>query len=161
MDSGPGADRFRSLCAAIEPGLRRSLVAAYGVQVGRDATCEALAWAWQHLDRVEAMANPGGYLYRVGQSAARKELRSIRSSTPWPAVQAAAERHFEPALAGAMERLTPSQRTAVLLVHGHGYTLSEAAEHMGCRKRTLRNHLERGMGKLRTDLGVLCDDDRI
>jgi DNA-directed RNA polymerase specialized sigma24 family protein len=47
----------------------------------------------------------------------------------------------------------------VLLVHGYGYSLSEAAGSMGCRIRTLRNHLERGLSSLRTDLGV-TDDDR-
>ena len=35
----------------------------------------ALAYGWQHWDRIGAMANPVGYLFRVGQSAARTDRR--------------------------------------------------------------------------------------
>jgi hypothetical protein len=36
-----------------------------------DAVAEALAYGWEHWDRVSAMENPLGYLYRVGQSRSR------------------------------------------------------------------------------------------
>lgn len=54
----------------------------------------------------------------------------------------------------ALGMLPLRQRTAVLLVHGYGYSLTAAAEHLGCRVRTLRHHLDRGMTKLRDQLGV-------
>ena len=53
-----------------------------------------------------------------------------------------------------MAGLSLRQRTAVVLVHGYDYSLTEAAEVMGCRVRTLRNHLDRGLTKLRRTLGV-------
>jgi DNA-directed RNA polymerase specialized sigma24 family protein len=56
-----------------------------------------------------------------------------------------------------MAALPHRQRTAVLLVHGYGYSLSEAAEAMSCRIRTLRHHLDRGLARVRLQLGVAND----
>ena len=55
--------------------LRRALVAANGVQIGNDACADALAWGWEHRTTVMAMEHPVAYLYRVGQSAARRHRR--------------------------------------------------------------------------------------
>lgn len=74
VDLGTRA-RFEALVAATELPLRRALVAAYGEELGREATADALAWAWEHLDVVEGLDNPGGYLWRVGQTAARRARR--------------------------------------------------------------------------------------
>lgn len=143
---------------AVEPGLRRALVAAFGVHAGRDAAASALAWAWEHFGRVETMSNPGGYLYRVGQTSARKELRHRAWALPDSIAAPDSRFEIEPQLVASLARLTPRQRAAVLLVHGHGLSLAAAAEAMGCRIRTLRNHLDRGMKKLRADLGVDSDE---
>lgn len=67
---------FESFAVRNGPRVRAGLVAGYGPQVGLDAAAEPLAYGWEHWDRVEAMHNPAGYLYRVGQTAARKALRS-------------------------------------------------------------------------------------
>jgi len=37
-------------------------------------TAEALAYAWENWDRLSSMKNPVGYLYRVGQSRARRGI---------------------------------------------------------------------------------------
>ena len=147
-------DGFRALCAQVEPGLRRALVAAYGLEVGSEAAADALAWAWEHLERVEGMVNPGGYLWRVGQTSARRNQPVV-----WPGLAGdhageTAEPPFEPGLRHALAGLTEKQRASVLLVHGYGFSLSEAADQLGCRIRTLRNHLDRGMAKVRRELGV-------
>lgn len=149
------ATRFREFSAEVEPRLRRALVGAYGADLGSEAVAEALAWAWEHFERVEGMTNPAGYLWRVGQTATRRELRHRRRrSAARPLTVAPPAGEFEPALWDAMRSLSTRQRTAVVLVHGHGYSLTDAAEQMDCRIRTLRNHLGRGMRKLRRRLGV-------
>jgi hypothetical protein len=51
-----------------------ALAAAAGIEAGREATAEALAYGWEHWDRVGSMENPVGYLYRVGRSKARKRV---------------------------------------------------------------------------------------
>ena len=153
------ADRFRALCEAIEPRLRRALVAAYGPELGSEATADALSWAWEHFDRVEAMTNPAGYLWRVGQTSVRGATshRSWATTDRIGPVVSDGGPDYEPALLSALATLSPRQRTAVLLVHGYGYSFGEAADAMQCRIRTLRHHLDRGLTKLRLSLGVTAD----
>lgn len=153
VDDAP--DRFTRFVREVEPRLRRALTSAYGADAGREATAEALAWAWGNLAKVESMRNPAGYLYRVGQTAARRSRRRTRP-TALPLVAGSAESPWpiEPRLAAALERLSPSQRVAVLLIDGWGCTQAEAADTMGCRISTVRVHHRRGMAKLRDALGV-------
>ena len=63
---------------------------------------------------------------------------------------------IDPRLPSVLAALSPQQRAAVLLVHAHGWTQAETADALGCSVSTLRNHLERGMRRLRASLG---DDD--
>ena len=157
MEEGDRATRFRALCVAVEPGLRRALVAAYGPDLGSDAAADALAWAWEHFDKVETLDNPAGYLWRVGQTSVRRAAgRRHRWHAP-DAATAGGEPPYEPGLAQALAGLSERQRAAVLLVHGYGYPLAEAAGLLGCRIRTLRNHLDRGLAKIRLTLGVTVD----
>ena len=62
---------------AVAPRLRIALAARYGPEIGAEAASEAMLYAWEHWGRVQAMVNPAGYLYRVGQSAVRR-LRPLR-----------------------------------------------------------------------------------
>ncbi|MCP4959140.1 MAG: hypothetical protein GY925_07705 [Actinomycetia bacterium] len=58
-----------------EPRLRRAFLGTVGVDRMPDAVSEALAFAWEHWDRVAVMGNPVGYLFRVGQSRTRNRKR--------------------------------------------------------------------------------------
>jgi DNA-directed RNA polymerase specialized sigma24 family protein len=121
-------DAFASFVAASEPRLRRALVATYGPTVGREPTVDALSWAWEHWDRLQPMANPVGYLYRVGQTRAR-EARA----------RSAAVAEFDTG--------------AVLLVHGYGLSVRDAAETLNVSVSTLRVHVERALARLRAEIG--------
>ena len=134
--------------------LRAGLVAAYGPEVGADACAEALAYGFEHWDRVGPMLNPAGYLYRVGQSEARRHFRP-RGYLPVVASNGLPE--FEPGLAPALESLTEPQRVGVVLVHALGWTLREAADLLDVDVSTLRTHIARAMIKLRTALEVSVD----
>ncbi|HWL41914.1 MAG TPA: sigma factor-like helix-turn-helix DNA-binding protein [Ilumatobacter sp.] len=140
---------FDAFAAAAGHKLRGALVGAYGAEVGREAAAEALAYAWEHRARVEAMENPVGYLYRVGQTAARK-LR--RTGPLFPAAPPTAELHIEPGLPDALAALTEMQRQCVVLVHGYGYGQTEVAELLGVSPSTVRTHLDRGLTALRAAL---------
>lgn len=152
-DAASLAEQFEVFCLEVEPRLRRALVAAFGADVGSDATSEALTWAWEHFDQVKSMVNPAGYLWRVGQSAARRE-RKRRQRRGLGTVAVHEDVSFEPQLVATLEALSVRQRTAVLLVHGYGFSLAEASRTMGCEVRTLRNHLDRGLRRLRAEIGV-------
>ena len=135
--------------------LRSALVSAYGLEVGIEATSEALAYGWEAWDRLQTMDNPVGYLYRVGQTAAAKARR------PAPVLDRPLvyedQLAFEPGLIPALEQLSDKQRVCVLLVHAHGWTQADAAELLDIRPATVRTHLERGMAKLQELLKVSPD----
>jgi DNA-directed RNA polymerase specialized sigma24 family protein len=152
------AERFELLVPPIGVRVRRALVGAYGIEVGSEAAADAMAYAWEHWEKVRTMTNPAGHLYRVGQSAARKYRR--RRPFALPTVPAGDEwADVRPELPVALARLSPRQRAAVLLVHAHGETYADAAATLGMSVSTLRNHLDRGMRKLRTLLGEVDDAD--
>ncbi len=140
---------FTEFFAAAEPRLRRSLVAAFGGQVGREAAANALAWAWEHWDDITAMRNPLGYLYRVGQSSVRQRKTPVTFAAPAPP-----EPWVEPGLAPGLVALSERQRVAVVLIHGYGWTHREVAELTGTSISTVQNHLERGLAQLRRALGA-------
>lgn len=145
---------FTAFTEAAEPKLRRALVARYGADIGREATAEALAYAWEHWDRLRSMSNPAGYLYRVGQSATR---RWVRPRLAFPAPEDHGMPWIEPGLPAALERLSAKQRQAVVLVHGFGYTHAEVADLLGISRSTVQNHVDRGLTKLRDRLEVHHD----
>lgn len=145
-------DGFVEFVETNERRLRHALTAALGFDAGKEAAAEALAYGWEHWDRVRLMENPVGYLYTVGRSKARR-LLSLRSPvfpstyedrTPW----------FEPGLPAALAGLPEKERTVVLLLHGYGWHMTEVAETLGVAKSTVQTHAERGMRKLRHKLGV-------
>jgi RNA polymerase sigma factor (sigma-70 family) len=136
--------QFTAFVLEQEPRLRRAFVAAYGSHRGREATAEALAFAWEYWDRLSKVNNVPGYLYRVGQSRTRH-----RRNEPSFVLERHEEPIFEPDLVPALKTLTVRQRTAVVLVYGFGWTLREVADLTGTKITTVQNHLERGLTKLR------------
>lgn len=150
------ADRaFQEFVERVEPRLATALVASYGPEIGKEVTRDALAYAWEHWEKVKLMENPAGYLFRVGQSRARWYRRR---RVVFPQVVASALPLVEPGLPAALASLTQAQRVAVVLIHAEGYGDREAAELMGVRRSTARNHAARAMKKLRSALEVTLDD---
>ena len=146
---------------AAEPRLRHALVAAVGRERGRDATAEALAYGWEHWSEVSVMANPVGYLYRVGRSRVRVRRHRIdfRPMAMREVALASTSRipEFEPGLAAAMAQLSERQRVAVFLIHGMEWTRRDVAELLGISVNAVGSHLDRGLAKLRKRLGVGID----
>lgn len=140
---------FRRFFEATEPPLRRALIATYGGELGRELAAEALAWAWEHHERLDTLTNPVAYLYQVGRSRNRRR--------PTPFLHIRPEWHdpwVEPQLPHCLSRLTERQRVAVILVHGYGWSLREVAELLGLKVTTVHTHLTRGIYRLSTCLEV-------
>lgn len=144
---------FDEFVGRVEPRLRRAFTGWCGVDGAHDATAEALAWAWEHWDRVSEMANPAGYLYRVGQSRSRR-----RREGALPPPEALGLPEVEPALLPALAGLPQQQRTAVWLVHACGWTYAECAEAMEISPSAVGTHVSRALDALRASLEV--DDAR-
>ena len=146
------ADTFSEFARGLEPTLRRGLTAGFGSEVGCEAAAEALVYGWQHWERVEGMDNPAGYLFRVGQNKARRMTGGSRwlsrdeivFTEPWA----------EPAFGPAWSSLSDRQRTVVGLVHGFDWSLGEVANLLGVSRSSVQSYEQRGMSKLRRDLGV-------
>lgn len=148
-----GRDGFDEFVRAQEPRLRAALVLAYGPDAGREATAEALAWAWEHWDEVVVMSAPVAYLYRVGQSRTRR-IRRRTPASPFRTTVSDGAPWVEPALGRALNGLSLQQRTCTVLVHCYGWTLAEVADLLALSKSTVQTHVERGMERLRDDLAV-------
>ncbi|HEX5614247.1 MAG TPA: sigma factor-like helix-turn-helix DNA-binding protein [Acidimicrobiia bacterium] len=143
---------FTEWAGTAEPRVRHAVTAAFGPQIGSDATAEALAIAWQRWGEVRAKSNPVGYVYGIARNAARRMARS-RAPVSLPDVPQHLPR-VEPALPGALAALPEQQRLVVSLLYGYEWTMSEVAELLGIAKTTVQNHAERGLRSLREALGV-------
>ena len=148
-------DSFTRLVKELEPRLRHALSAAFGLDVGREATAEALAYGWEHWDRLRSMGNPAGYLYKVGQTSGR---RLGRRPVVFPQVDAQQWPWVEPALPEALQSLSERQRTVIVLLHSFGWTYAEVAELLQISRGSVQRYEERALKKLRTAVGMTTDD---
>jgi len=149
-----------SFCRFVEERGRRlqhGLVCALGREVGAEASSEALAYGWEHWDRVGAMDNPAGFLFTVGRNWGRHQFRGRAAAFPQPPPVSASDPLVEPALPAALARLSERQRVATVLVHGAGWTLAEVADLLRLDRGTVLKHAERGLAKLRRALEVTVD----
>jgi DNA-directed RNA polymerase specialized sigma24 family protein len=131
--------------------VRRALVAFYGVEIGTEAAAEAMVVAWQRWPEVEHMENPGGFLFRVGQSKARPHLRWRHGRATFPTSDEVGAWHDESMveLLTALRKVRPEQRAAVLLVKAYGFSYEQAADMLGVSEAALTNHVRRGLARLR------------
>lgn len=132
--------------------LERALVARFGVDRGGDAAAEAIAYGLEHRERVMAMANPAGYLYRVGERRGRRMLDRLGRQTALVDEPVTEQRVVDVDLQRALLRLRPDHRVAVVLVLAHGHTYAEAAEILDVPLTTVTNHVSRGRARLRSIL---------
>lgn len=151
---------FERFLATPEPRLRTALTAAYGPIDGRAAAVDALSWAWENWSRLSEMSNPVGYLFRVGQTSARRQhakafpldvdLRVAADVRPW----------LDLDLARSLGDLSEQQRLVVLLVHAFGWTVRETAEALELAPSTVQTHAERAIARLRQSLEECDAHDR-
>jgi DNA-directed RNA polymerase specialized sigma24 family protein len=145
--------RFDEFAAEARPAWCAPLCRSGGVDGAQDAAAEALAYAFEHWDRVRVMDNPVGYLYRVGQSRTRPRRRP----PALPAPSALGVPEVEPGLIEALAELPETQRTAVWLIHACQWTYAEVAEAMDTSTSMVGNHVSRALTKLRRALEVDTD----
>lgn len=149
-DGDEASDAFARFVDVTGARLRVALVARYGVDIGVDACADALAYAWEHWDRVRAMANPGGYLFRVGQTSARRHHRANRPvQLPPESGRRDGPGDGDDGLDVLLAVLDERQRVAVVLAHVYEWTYAEIADVLDVPVGTVRNLIHRGLTKLR------------
>lgn len=145
-------DSLSEFLAGARDGLERALVARFGVDEGLEASAAAVEYAVRCWDRVRVMDNPAGYLYRVGETAGRRNSNRRRRQTSLMVESTVQDQVVDIDLQRALMRLKPIQRVAVVLVHAHGHSYVEASEIVGVSVSTFNNHLHRGLARLRQEL---------
>ena len=152
MSTTDHAEQFEMFVLDVEPQLRKALAGHLPEGSVADAVAEALAYAWEHRDRILSMERPAGYLYRVAQTSGRRRKQGW---LPWAGEDAMPD--VEPGLPAALASLPDGQARAVWLVSACGWTHSEAGEALGVTASTVSTQVQRGLMRLRTSLGVMTD----
>jgi RNA polymerase sigma factor (sigma-70 family) len=145
-------EEFTRFVEQFEARLRHALIGTCGIDRAHDAAAEGFAYAWQHWARVRTMSNREGYVYRVARSRARR--RRVRIVFPDVGQEMP---DVEPQLGTLLARLPERQRVAVLLIHGWDWPYQDVAALLGVSVSTVRNHVTRGVERIRNELGVHID----
>jgi len=122
---------------------------------------DAFLRVWERWDRIAAMEDPEGYLYRTAMNVfrSRKRRASValrrlgRSSPPDDLLEAVERREI---LVRALSTLTPRERAAVVLTDVLGFSSDEAGESLGIKPVTVRVLAARGRGRMQQEA---VDDD--
>lgn len=154
----PATDRPASFEEFFEAE-RRNLLAALIVMTGNRAEAEELLQdaflkVWERWDRVAAMDEPVGFLYRTAMNLFRNRLR--RAATALQRRQDFFRRedglgdveHRDEAVR-LLARLTPRERTALVVTAFLGYSSEEAGQLLGIRATTVRVLTNRARASLR------------
>jgi RNA polymerase sigma-70 factor, ECF subfamily len=110
-----------------------------------ELTQEAFVRLFERWDRVRAMDDPTGYLYRTAMNLFRKRYRrgllaarrTIGLAHPDEGID---EVDARDATVRALAELTPQQRASIVLTDLLGYRSEEAARMLGVRASTVRMH---------------------
>jgi RNA polymerase sigma-70 factor (ECF subfamily) len=142
-----GTRLFRALCVLI--GDRAE---------AEDLAQDAFVRVWSTWDRVGAMEDPTGYLYRTAMNGARSRYRrsilalkrQLRPSEHRDELSMADDRVE---LARGLARLTSKQRAAIVLLDILGLSSEEAGAVLGIPSGTVRTQASRGRAEIRRQAG--------
>lgn len=133
----------------------------HDVGEAEDAVQETFLSAWRALPSLRQPDRQAAWLTRicVTRCISQRRLRRRRSL---PVSRAAGTELAGPevgepygsllALEGALRSLPARQRAMFVLHLGHGFTVNECAEFLGCRPGTARSHLGRAISRVRRQL---------
>lgn len=128
-------------------------------EVAADATDEAFSRAWRHWERVQGMASPEGWTYRVALNVSRTQAR--RRRVEQRLLPRLVRRSEVPGPAGEIwelvRELPARQRTAVVLRYVADLDERRIAEVMGVTRGTVASTL----ASARRALGVTLEPDSV
>lgn len=157
-EAGERAEGFEAFFEAERARLFGTLCLVTGNRgEAEDVMQEAFLKVWERWDRVSRVPNPAGYLYRtafnVFRSRIRRAARAARrlfaaeaSFDPFPGVEDRQD------LLDALRKLTPRQRSAVVLMELMDLSSDEAATILHIRPVTVRVLASQGRAAIKRDL---------
>lgn len=138
---------------------RRMWLVTRDRQEAEDVMQDAFLSVFERWDRVAAMEDPTGYLYRTAFNAWKKRsrmaARAVRlafSPAPNPDQFGAAEART--VIGEALARLTPRQRAALVLTELLGYSSEDVGRILGVRPVTGRVLASQARAAMRDHLGA-------
>ena len=161
-----GDASFAAWYEAEYPRLLAAMVAFTGdLHIAQDVTAEAFARALGSWGRVEEMASPAGWAYRVAANLARRRARRAaieqrllrRTASTTTGTTFGTDPATEPSglafdVRAAVAALPPRQRLAVALRYGAGCSEAEVADAMGIALGTASATLAQARRALATAL---------
>jgi RNA polymerase sigma factor (sigma-70 family) len=146
---------------------RRRLLRALIVLTGNPEEAEevlqdAFLSLWERWERVAALEDPTGYLYRTALNRQRSRVRRAVRAARRAAGTAHggdlfAEADERDAIARALAQLTPRRREAIVMTEMLGYGSAEAGRAMGVSDVTVRRLAQEARADLRRALGANDD----
>jgi RNA polymerase sigma-70 factor (ECF subfamily) len=118
---------------------------------------DAYLKVWERWDRVGAMDEPIGFLFRtamnVFRSRYRRGLLAIRRTASLaPRVDDLAAVEDRDEVVRLIRRLPPAERASIVLTTMFGYSSEEAGRILGMKAATVRAHASRGRAEARAGM---------
>ena len=153
---GPdGGEAFAEFYRADYANVARALSYTLGdIELGREATDEAMARAYARWDKIRDYESPAGWVYRVGLNWAYSTRRRVMRSLPFIDHAAATEPPIsDPAIADALRRLDVKLRSVVVCRLLLDWSVEETADALRIKPGTVKSRLHRGLASLERSLG--------
>ena len=153
---GPdGGEAFAEFYRAHYSDVARALSYTLGdVELGREATDEAMARAYARWSKIHDYESPAGWVYRVGLNWAYSTRRRVLRSLPFHDHAATVEPPIsDPAIADALRGLDVKLRSVVVCRLLLDWSVDETADALRIKPGTVKSRLHRGLASLERSLG--------
>jgi DNA-directed RNA polymerase specialized sigma24 family protein len=150
-----GGEAFAEFYRADYANVARALSYTLGdVDLGREATDEAMARAYAHWPKIRDYDSPAGWVYRVGLNWAFSSRRRVFRSLPFIEHAATTEPPIaDPAVADALRRLDVKLRSVVVCRLLLDWSVDETAGALRIKPGTVKSRLHRALASLEHSLG--------
>ncbi len=159
LEAADGPPDFAAFFAQEHSGLVKLLYFVTGNRAdAADLAQEAFLRLWERWDRVDRIADPRAYLFRVALNGSRMRARAARRAARRLVGFTASFDPFDEVnlredVRAMLRELTPRQRAALVLLDMYGYASTDAARMLGVRPSTVRALATQGRAVLRTSGG--------
>jgi RNA polymerase sigma-70 factor (ECF subfamily) len=150
-----GGEAFAAFYRADYANIARALSYTLGdVDLGREATDEAMARAYARWAKIGDYESPAGWVYRVGLNWAYSTRRRVLRSLPFFDHAHTVEPPIsDPAIADALRRLDVKLRSVVVCRLLLDWSVEETAHALRIKPGTVKSRLHRGLASLERSLG--------
>lgn len=138
-----------------------SLALNFGdVELGREATDEAMTRAFSQWGTVSGHRNPAGWVYRVGLNWGRSWFRRAGRRLPWlDNASAELPETADPALRKALLDLDHKYRAIVVCRYFLDWSTDQTAEALDIPAGTVKSRLHHALTQLRTELDENLEEE--